>query len=1731
LSGVVDIRDISILTPHWVANSAGYSVSFVVGKDGQIKKMRCVIGEEFPSKDVSKYAVEIFDGVKQKRDKFYTRVFKKNNYTIPKRKGFKVKGVKVQAGDFKKEYPITSSYFTIPPADIKGQLKITLVWEEDREKSAESAEVSKPLEKSSKSAGMTALVSFIVSNISVVFLILIPFMSWALPFMFIPLAIMIPCAIVASFEFWQDIEISDARNKLSRQEQSFETQLRTMLPDDFNDDIVEFGSDMEPGVVMHYDQVTDKIVVNFFLARHLFFDESGEKPKNKKLFHIFLKHELAHREFANPRNKVRFFIHNNFTWLEEFLVSFGDAFRPLNFKTMPQEASGDELVKNLLKQNSGWLTKFFNRIFPNGLEGLSDKEIEQRFNDFIKANKNVPPEFKILSRYEINRLIYEANRLNTEYLKKEADLQTAKNWIESTFNSIFQDELEHLEYREIEQRFNDFIEANKDKGVIPVAFKRLSKSEINRLLRKYFDTETSFQTAKNWIESTLNSIFPNGLEGLSDKEIEQRFNDFIETNKDKGVIPVAFKRLKTYEIHRLITEYFAPQRTQLQLEIYQAQSQLDKDIFEQTKDSQASLPKPGGLPRELVADTKQAGWDPENLMSIAIDYAKSGKIAESDFDRLILTLERLLEDSVPRYHGERDSEVTRVTDLRFVGDTKYDLTEGNVVDALPNILEFVMIAIKGLVKVPFERVDSLESFLDKEGNSEINPAFVQGDINWLYRAVSLARFSIFLCTATYKGAGSNREEIVESLLNSFKFLEIALERLRVHLPAESIGRESARKDLEETYKYHIQIVEELLDQSTDTNNFQGVTQELLDKMRKFAQRLPKSDYPQQPEESEASIEPTAVQQQEQEKSAESAESTAEAALKIGAELAMSSAALTAANVLSLELIESMKVAMNSFADFERFQLAEIQKAEQIAKANNYSDSSSEEKKELINRLLKVLPSDLAAEFMQHFSNEEIKETGVVMSYNPESDVIRVNYALLRAMFIDESGENIKNIDLFKVFVKHELKHREFAKSNNPLYKSVHAISALEEFFVSMGDIYAWQELRGQQGSLISYNDIFRFILSNAKYISILANITLEEATIIANLADIQEEGDPYSFDINDDKKSLRLVVVDSADGLSNSDALSNAQTWTQNGYSAALIEHLPSEGYLNDRYVMPSYNISFGEMVYEVYIRQVNGVHFIGLKLKSGQDTTQNFAAAVQFFANDINTNARLRQAFGSLSKLKDSNPSYGIEKDLEINNNGVVMIDFIGMQIEPDTIEATQKLYQPEEFSSGLNGTYTVVDMPITNDTLTEVEQDIKASMLHKLDRPEKFYQVDIPDLKLSDSNFIERAVKIKKKEGATTLILNINDLDLNMLSSESMIETLKGFIAIVHSFELTATIQIDASKINEELSRSVLALGFDGISIEAQDIEDVNLLRQILEELTIASRENSISEKNTIHLKNQSVRDSLGDLAGMNVLTITKIDEEIHQAELDANQAREAIELGYERGRRVLEQKISMDAKNIRALLNIITQDSSTISAGEIMQAVENAGINAILQKHIGIILKGVDSNLTGTNTKVLEAIGFVRGLIEAYTISRYLETFSISFEMFNTNDLNEIRALGALLTALLIIDRDNKFFKDNFALRSLFEQANAVFGELSTEDSLSDLKKQIISFANLVVERFEERKSIDDIALDKGNPSQKLYMSLAVVNDLINKISFSNIIDNAKRRALGSTKQQTRSILGAA
>jgi hypothetical protein len=109
--------------------------------------------------------------------------------------------------------------------------------------------------------------------------------------------------------------------------------------------------------------------------------------------------------------------------------------------------------------------------------------------------------------------------------------------------------------------------------------------------------------------------------------------------------------------------------------------------------------------------------------------------------------------------------------------------------------------------------------------------------------------------------------------------------------------------------------------------------------------------------------------------------------------------------------------------------------------------------------------------------------------------MHVNYKMLRAMFLDANGKT-KNIELFKVFVKHELTHMEFATSNNPLYKAAHNIPFLEEFLVSFSDLYVWQQA---QLILPEYTNVVKFIFTNARLLSIAAGISIEEAERISKL--------------------------------------------------------------------------------------------------------------------------------------------------------------------------------------------------------------------------------------------------------------------------------------------------------------------------------------------------------------------------------------------------------------------------------------------------------------------------------------------------------------------------------------------------------------------------------------------------------------------------------------------------------
>ena len=120
-----------------------------------------------------------------------------------------------------------------------------------------------------------------------------------------------------------------------------------------------------------------------------------------------------------------------------------------------------------------------------------------------------------------------------------------------------------------------------------------------------------------------------------------------------------------------------------------------------------------------------------------------------------------------------------------------------------------------------------------------------------------------------------------------------------------------------------------------------------------------------------------------------------------------------------------------------------------------------------------------------------------MSFNPNDGKIHVNYKMLRAMFFDAQG-NIKNQDLLEVFVKHELRHKNYATEQNQFSKVVHSIDALEEFIVSMGDIYDWSKLHPELTSLqLSYEDAVKFVMADPALVVIAAKVGREEAFNIA----------------------------------------------------------------------------------------------------------------------------------------------------------------------------------------------------------------------------------------------------------------------------------------------------------------------------------------------------------------------------------------------------------------------------------------------------------------------------------------------------------------------------------------------------------------------------------------------------------------------------------------------------------
>ncbi|WP_373477717.1 InlB B-repeat-containing protein [Candidatus Endomicrobiellum devescovinae] len=439
------------------------------------------------------------------------------------------------------------------------------------------------------------------------------------------------------------------------------------------------------------------------------------------------------------------------------------------------------------------------------------------------------------------------------------------------------------------------------------------------------------------------------------------------------------------------------------------------------------------------------------------------------------------------------------------------------------------------------------------------------------------------------------------------------------------------------------------------------------------------------------------------KSEESAQGAAQAAAEIGMLLGtqVAGSMFVANGPLNL-----MKSAMDSFAELERSQVEQIGEAQTLVSQNNYFKGKANE--EILRQLLsnsELSPED-ASMFLKFLSDVEIETSGEVMSYEPNTQdpskpgKMHVNYKMLRAMFLDPNG-NTKNIELFKVFVKHELTHMEFATSDNPLYKAAHNIPFLEEFLVSFSDLYVWQQA---QLILPEYTNVVKFIFTNARILSIAAGISIEEAERISKLytglpqremtiellpAVQGELSDGSTSAQTSTLRPLSLFVANASDGsLTPASSYADKLGGAASDYTTAVVEHIPSTVLVPTGYSRRmSVNVSFNGLAYDVYVRQnAQGKCFIGLKLKGGADleqnptaAAQNFAAAAQYFANDLNTNTVLREELNRATNLG-------------ISAEGVAMMDFVGFPptLQTSQQQLTQQLYESGDMSQGLVGVYT---------------------------------------------------------------------------------------------------------------------------------------------------------------------------------------------------------------------------------------------------------------------------------------------------------------------------------------------------------------------------------------------------------------------------------------------------------
>jgi hypothetical protein len=236
-------------------------------------------------------------------------------------------------------------------------------------------------------------------------------------------------------------------------------------------------------------------------------------------------------------------------------------------------------------------------------------------------------------------------------------------------------------------------------------------------------------------------------------------------------------------------------------------------------------------------------------------------------------------------------------------------------------------------------------------------------------------------------------------------------------------------------------------------------------------------------------------------------------------------------------------------------------------------------------------------------------------------------------------------------------------------------------------------------------------------------------------------------------------------------------------------------------------------------------------------------------------------------------------------------------------------------------------------------------------------------------------------------------------------------------------------------------------------------------------------------------------------------------------------ALRRGYERGRKLSEVKVEVVAKEVGALLRIVSMPAGEVRGLSIRQAVEEAGVNIEVEKHIWRILGKTRDEASGTE-KSMETAGFIRGVLESYLVKMYMEAVGVSREVFEKNVVSDREALGVLESALFVADRG--VFESVERVRDfLKEVGEGLIRRPGGERTGESQKMEAIEFVNALIERFEQEGMITD----ESDRLAALRIAIAVIDDALNKIMFSKIVEGIKERAKVSAAVLTRSVLSAA